>query len=205
MLPGLRRRARVDATDDRRSAVDIEPARILTVCTGNICRSPAAERLLAQLGPAVQVASAGVRAVVGHPIDPPMAAMLRADGVDADGFAARQLTASEIREADLILVMTRAHRSWVVEEEPSALRRSFTLLEFARIIGAPEFPDVAGASPAERLRASAASAARHRHLGEVIRGDDVPDPYGRDGAAFADAYSLIAGAVRSITRSTGIA
>lgn len=185
--------------------MDIEPARILTVCTGNICRSPAAERLLAQLGPAVQVASAGVRAVVGHPIDPPIAAMLRADGVDADGFAARQLTASEIREADLILVMTRAHRSWVVEEEPSALRRSFTLLEFARIIGAPEFPDVAGASPAERLRASAASAARHRHLGEVIRGDDVPDPYGRDGAAFADAYSLIAGAVRSITRSTGIA
>lgn len=186
--------------------MDIEPVRILTVCTGNICRSPAAERLIAaRLGESVQVASAGVRAVVGHPIDPPMAAILRADGVDADGFAARQLTASQIREADLILVMTRAHRAWVVEEEPSALRRSFTLLEFARIIGAPEFQHGAGATAAERLRASAASAARHRHLGEVIRGDDVPDPYARDGAAFADAYSLIADAVRSITRGTGIA
>lgn len=186
--------------------MEIDPARILTVCTGNICRSPAAERLLAaQLGPAVQVASAGVRAVVGHPIDPPMAALLRADGVDADGFAARQLSAAQIREADLILAMTRAHRAWVVEEDPLALRRTFTLLEFARINGAPEFPDVAEESIAERLRASAASAARHRHLGEVEREDDVPDPYGRDGAAFADAYSLIAGAVRSITRGPGMA
>lgn len=186
--------------------MDIESARILTVCTGNICRSPAAERLIAaHLGAAVEAASAGVRAVVGHPIDPPMAALLRADGVDADGFEARQLTGSLIREADLILVMTRAHRAWVVEEEPTALRRTFTLLELARIIGAPEFAHVEGASAAERLRATVASASRHRHLGEVVGGDDVPDPYGRDGAAFADAYSLITGAVRSITRGTGIA
>jgi hypothetical protein len=41
---------------------------ILCVCTGNVCRSPAAERLLAaRLGPGVVVASAGTVAALGGP------------------------------------------------------------------------------------------------------------------------------------------
>ena len=55
------------------------PFTVLAVCTGNICRSPAVERLLvAELGPGsdVHVVSAGVGAVVGAPISPPMAALL---------------------------------------------------------------------------------------------------------------------------------
>mgnify|MGYP002738687724 CR=1 FL=1 len=52
----------------------ISPYRILTVCTGNVCRSPAAERLLEHtLNPSVTVRSAGTRALVGEPIHPPMA------------------------------------------------------------------------------------------------------------------------------------
>ena len=51
---------------------------ILAVCTGNVCRSPAVERLLAsKLGPTVSVRSAGTHALVGHPISEPMAALLR--------------------------------------------------------------------------------------------------------------------------------
>ena len=51
---------------------------ILAVCTGNVCRSPAVERLLAsKLGPTVSVSSAGTHALVGHPISEPMAALLR--------------------------------------------------------------------------------------------------------------------------------
>ena len=50
---------------------------ILAVCTGNVCRSPAVERLLAsKLGPTVRVSSAGTHALVGHPISEPMAALL---------------------------------------------------------------------------------------------------------------------------------
>ena len=42
--------------------------RILTVCTGNICRSPVAERLLTKsLGDEVTVASAGVHAALSAP------------------------------------------------------------------------------------------------------------------------------------------
>jgi protein-tyrosine phosphatase len=45
---------------------------ILAVCTGNVCRSPAVERLLTgQLFPTVTVSSAGMHALVGHPIPNP--------------------------------------------------------------------------------------------------------------------------------------
>ena len=69
--------------------------RVLTVCTGNIHRSPAAQYLLAEgFGPhsGILVASAGTRAVVGAPVSDQMAALLRADGIDPAGFAARRLT-----------------------------------------------------------------------------------------------------------------
>lgn len=180
-----------------------EPAfRILTVCTGNICRSPVAERLLAaSLGAGVAVTSAGTRAVVGAPIDPGMVALLRADGVPAGGFAARQLAARHLRDADLILALTRAHRAWILEEEPAALRRTFTLLEFARIVASPDLPPSAASAPDGPLPLVVTAAGRHRHLGIRLRDDDVPDPYGRDAAAFADAYALIAGAVAAIGRS----
>jgi len=59
------------------------PFSILTVCTGNVCRSPAVERLLStELGPTVQVSSAGTHALVGHPISQPMAALLTASGIE---------------------------------------------------------------------------------------------------------------------------
>ena len=65
------------------------PVRILTVCTGNICRSPVAERLLqAGLNQAVPggfvVASAGTRAMVGEPMQPISADIVRTFGGDPD-------------------------------------------------------------------------------------------------------------------------
>ncbi|GMA87571.1 hypothetical protein GCM10025868_28210 [Angustibacter aerolatus] len=52
------------------------PARVLVVCTGNVCRSPLVERLLRQrLGTdAVDVSSAGTQALVGEPMTDPAAA-----------------------------------------------------------------------------------------------------------------------------------
>lgn len=65
---------------------------VLCVCTGNICRSPAAERLLAvALGPTVTVASAGTYAMKGDPISPPMDTFVEQAGGSAASFAARQL------------------------------------------------------------------------------------------------------------------
>src|SRR4051794_19393646 len=108
---------------------------ILCVCTGNICRSPTAERLLsARLGPTVEVTSAGTFGVVGAPIAPPMASRLAAAGAAAGDFAAGGLLASTLRPAELVLALTREHRGDVVELFPAGVRRSFPLLEFARLI-----------------------------------------------------------------------
>ena len=82
---------------------------LLTVCTGNVCRSPLLERLLQQhldrsLGPgAVAVRSAGTAARVDSGMDERSARLLRDLGGDPEGFTSRRLTASMVREADLVL------------------------------------------------------------------------------------------------------
>src|SRR3954465_11561123 len=109
---------------------------ILCVCTGNICRSPAAERLLtSRLGPEVEVSSAGTQALVGEPMSPPIDQLVQSAGAAAGGFLARRLTERLMQSADLVLAMTRAHRGDVVELWPQAVRRAFTLREFARLLG----------------------------------------------------------------------
>src|SRR5215217_202434 len=93
-----------------------EPFSILAVCTGNVCRSPAVERLLAtKLGPTVTVRSAGTHALVGHPISDPMAALLLDSGIEPAPFEARRLSEHMLTEADLVLTMTRDQRGLVVE------------------------------------------------------------------------------------------
>ena len=53
------------------------------------------------------------------------------------------------------------------------LRRTFTLLEFARIVLSPDLPRTSADTPAEALRGLVATAARHRSLGTVEDDDDV--------------------------------
>ncbi|SFR72172.1 protein-tyrosine phosphatase [Agromyces sp. CF514] len=112
---------------------------VLVVCTGNICRSPVAERVLAaRLAAAgiddVRVSSAGTSALVGEPMTPEAADLAVRLGADPTGHAARRLTAQLIEDADLVLTATRAHRAQVAELVPRAARRAFTLREFARVL-----------------------------------------------------------------------
>ena len=171
---------------------------ILCVCTGNVCRSPAAERLLAEaLSPlGVHVTRAGTAAPVGAPISEEMARLLLAAGVDAADHRARRLSGDDIRRADLVLGMSGEHRSHVVEFEPAALRRSFTLLELAaiaRLVPAAELePGPADAAPSDRLRALIRLAPRYR--GQAAAGD-IDDPIGCDEATYARVFAQIQGAV----------
>lgn len=174
---------------------------ILTVRTGNICRSPAAQQLLsAGLGPDVEVTSAGTGAVVGHPVEPDMLSLLRGAGVPDEPFAARQIDESIVRGADLVLALTTEHRSAAVRMAPAALRRSFTLLEFARIVGSDEFPELMAAETPARLREMVALAGLNRRLGVVVHGDDVPDPYRRGPEVFRESFAMIRDAVDVIVR-----
>ena len=88
------------------------PFRILTVCTGNICRSPMAERLLQtgfdQMAPGeFTVASAGTGALVGSEIEPHVAGFIHVFGADSSNFVSRQLNANILAGQDLVLGLTR--------------------------------------------------------------------------------------------------
>jgi protein-tyrosine phosphatase len=170
---------------------------ILCICTGNICRSPAAERLLAaRLGPTVSVGSAGTYGLVDSPIAGPMVSRLVDAGADPGGFAARRLTADQIRRADLVLGLTRGHRGDAVELVPGAVRRAFTLLEFARVLESIDREDLPAGAPAGRLKVAVPLAAGRRG---VARGrDDVDDPFGLDDAAYQRAFDEIEKAVGTI-------
>ncbi len=157
------------------------PFGVLVVCTGNICRSPVVEaRLAAGLpGSDVAVTSAGLHACTGEPIDPRMARQL---DVPPPPGPARQLLVPMVAGAGLVLTMTRDQRRAVVTLVPAAIRRCFTVREFAdlAVLARDGGALPAGASPGGLLAAVVSAAPRLRHLRPAGAADDVEDPHGRD-------------------------
>lgn len=98
---------------------------ILCVCTGNICRSPLAERLLAAALPHVNVASAGIGALQGSPMDPAAAAIAQREGLPAHDHAGRQLTQAMVAEHELVLVMEADQKRWIESRYPESRGRVF--------------------------------------------------------------------------------
>ena len=139
---------------------------VVFVCTGNICRSPIAEKVFvheleqAGLAEAVHVSSAGTgNWHVGSPADERAAAVLRAGGYDV-AHIARQVDAEQLG-ADLIVALDRSHqralRSLVPEPDRVRLLRSFD----------PDAPS----------------------------GAEVPDPYYGDDDGFATVLEMIRAAM----------
>ena len=90
------------------------PFRIMTVCTGNICRSPMAEFMLAAAaataGLNVAVDSAGMSAgEIGSPLDPRAKAVLASHGIPCTDHTARQFKPAWFAERDLILALDTDH------------------------------------------------------------------------------------------------
>jgi len=108
---------------------------ILTLCTGNICRSPLAAALLRQRLTAagrtgVQVQSAGIGALVGEPADDTVQAQAQDDTELAALLAAhraQQATPELVRWADLILGMEPHHLHYVQRMAPTARGKAFLL------------------------------------------------------------------------------
>ena len=87
---------------------------VVFVCTGNICRSVTAERVLERhletIGAEAVVDSAGISdEEEGNPIDPRQARVLAAAGYRTDDHAARQITAEWLADRDLAVAMTARH------------------------------------------------------------------------------------------------
>ena len=185
------------------------PVRILTVCTGNICRSPVAERLLQAGLDEVQpgafvVRSAGTRAMVGDPIQQPSADIIKSYGGTPEDFAARLLTPKILRESDLVLAMTAQHRGAVMQMDASLLKRTFTIREFSRMLEVLEQRDAPSAAvdlPAfwRGLPARAASV-RHLALAQEASDNDVVDPYRRGQELYNQMEDELAPAILTILR-----
>lgn len=99
--------------------------RVVWVCHGNICRSPMGERVLraavAREGLDVEVTSAGVSTEeLGNPIDPRAVRVLQRAGYDTTDHAAHQITAAEIRRANLVLAAEQRHVDRMLTIEPDA-------------------------------------------------------------------------------------
>jgi protein-tyrosine phosphatase len=173
-----------------------DPFRILTVCHGNICRSPVAEYLLRQALPTDRfaISSAGTGAVVGWGVYEAMDTLLKAQGIDAADFAARQLNFRIINDAELILTMTLRQRAWIAEEVPAAIRRTFTMREFARLAAA-----VRAESP-DSVQAMVAAAAASRAVYALPDGDtdEIADPYGLEQSAYQEAFTAIEATIPTI-------
>jgi protein-tyrosine phosphatase len=169
---------------------------IMTVCTGNICRSPAAELLLHHyLGDLADFCGSGTYAMTGHGIPREMQVLLRADGVDGSAHRATQLTEGLMEEADLVIAMAAEHRSRAVRTAPSLMRRVVLLEELA--MAARAGVALPGADAAERLAAVADAVAGFRPEIAMAGGAaDVPDPWGQGERAYRESYAMIHSAVR---------
>ena len=126
------------------------PCCVLMVCTGNICRSPTAHGVLRKMadeagqGARVQVDSAGTHGY--HTGEPPDARSQRHAlwrGYDLSQQRARQLTAQDFENFDLILVMDAANERAARALCPPALRHKLRrLTDFCtRHRSAQEVPD----------------------------------------------------------------
>ena len=116
---------------------------ILVVCTGNICRSPLGERLLQQQLPTLSIASAGICGLAGHPADGHAQRIAAMYGLSLAEHVARPLTASMMREYDLILAMESKQINRISLIAPEARGKA---LLFGQWLREQEIPDPYGKS-----------------------------------------------------------
>jgi protein-tyrosine phosphatase len=117
-----------------------ETRRILFVCTGNICRSPAAQYLAAKLardaGLSWTMSSAGTEAEIGRGMTPGAVRALATRGVRGVHHVARQLEVEMVAEADVTYALTRGHKAVIDRRFPAHAGKTVVLREAAG------FPDV---------------------------------------------------------------
>ncbi len=144
---------------------------ILTICTGNVCRSPMAEKLLqhaltGQDAPLdqIEIVSAGVAAGYGEPASANSVDALKKIKLDLGRHKSQPLTQDLIDRAFLILGMTQSHIDILSHYYTGLPERVHLFREF---MGKGETPE-------------------------------IPDPYGQNYAAYATCFDSMAEAIPSL-------
>jgi protein-tyrosine phosphatase len=156
-------------------------------------------RSRADPGSGLAVSSAGVHALVGRPMDEGAATAMVQLGFNPTQHRARQFEPAMAATADLILTAEKYHLETVLQQVPTALRKTFTIKEFARIA-----PYLRPGTPA-RVVAQAAAA-----RGLVPRpadpgADDVADPHGQPVSVNRATAAELTKAVEAIVGALGVA
>lgn len=118
----------------------------------------------------IKVSSAGIMALDGFPPTEETVKVMKAEGVDMEGFRSRRLTKELVKNSDLILAMEDMHRDFVVRMDPSAAEKTHILKKF-------------GASENKRYP----------------EGNGVPDPIGKPVDFYKLSLQIIKEEVRRIT------
>lgn len=105
--------------------------KLIFVCTGNTCRSPMAEAIYKNLDREsdVKVLSRGLVVLFSEPINPKADVVLRKHDLETSNHVSRGLKASDIDDKTLILTMTEAHKSKIIDDYPRAMN-VFTITEY---------------------------------------------------------------------------
>ena len=154
--------------------------------------------------------------MVGDPIQPLSAEIITRYRGNPEQFAARQLTPKILRDTDLVLTMSTEHRGEVLKLDPSLLRRTFTIREFARMLevleerGGPGTETVVPPSDAYASRGDLkavwrelpgrAASVRHLALASDAADNDVVDPYRRGADYYSRMEDELAPAILSVLR-----
>lgn len=187
---------------------------VLMVCTGNICRSAYAERLLQvrldAIAPnAFNVRSAGTQALVGQQMDPSAMKLLLANGGTVGDFAAQQLHEGLLRDISIVLAVTEKHREAIVAMSPKMLKRTYLISEFAEVLNdiledpAVDLPygDTESAREIRWLRIrELVLLKRHATLQKNQFFPDILDPYQRGENAFEFMAAQLDPMLRSIVQ-----
>ena len=177
------------------------PFSVLHVCTGNICRSPMSERILAGLtGDDVLNHGAGISAFhEGENMQRSSMDELEARGYDFEGHRSRHLVRAHVESSDLILVATTGHLDYLAERFPEASARAFLVRTFGRVAA-----DVTGAlregDAVTRGKALVAAADESRADYDQI---DLADPWGMTRAVYSQIADQLEDALKPVATALG--